>query len=129
VIQRLRLPLPVPQSEISAVHGSFIGRVDFYWDEFGVAGEADGAGKYDLAPTSLLEEKRRQEALEGAGVVVTRWGWDELRRPWELGRRLTAAFERGQARDRSGSHRKWSVAPPKATISDGNMIGDWADAG
>ena len=26
-----------------------IGRLDFYWDEFGVVGEADGRAKYDDA--------------------------------------------------------------------------------
>jgi Transcriptional regulator, AbiEi antitoxin len=126
VLRRLHLPLPVPQPEIFTAPGVFIGRVDFYWDEFGVVGEADGAGKYDLAPTSLLEEKRRQEALEDAGVVVTRWGWDQVRRPRELGRQVTAAFERARARDRSGFHRKWSVGPPKPTISDGNVISERA---
>jgi hypothetical protein len=49
-ISRLRMrehgvPAPEPQVEIW-IDGRFAGRVDFYWDEYGVIGEADGWGKY-----------------------------------------------------------------------------------
>jgi hypothetical protein len=112
VIQRLRIPAPILQPAICSRAGSFIGRVDFYWDEYGVVGEADGFGKYDLSPTSLLDEKRRQELLEDRAVVVTRWWWDVVRRPGELRRRLHKAFERGATRTRSGLPREWSVRSP-----------------
>ncbi len=108
-IQRLGLPTPVLQPEIVGADGVFIGRVDFYWDEFGVVGEADGAGKYARSSTSLLDEKRRQERLENREIVVARWGWDEVRRPSELRRRLENAFNRGQRRSRSGLPREWSI--------------------
>jgi hypothetical protein len=51
--------------------------VDALWREQRLIGEADGVGKYvDVA--SLVAEKRRQEALEGAGWTVVRWGWDDV---------------------------------------------------
>ena len=108
-IRRLGLPTPNLQSRIHDRDSAFIGRVDFYWDEFGVAGEADGAAKYAASPTSLLDEKRRQERLEDRGLVVTRWGWDDVRRPSDLGHRLIRAFERGRLLSRSGSPREWSA--------------------
>lgn len=70
-------PLPRPRCGIP-VRGDD-GQVyfgDFVWDSFGVIGEADGLGKYADA-IDLVREKRRQEALEAAGWVVVRWGWEE----------------------------------------------------
>jgi hypothetical protein len=110
VIGWLGLPRPMLQRSIYTADGTFIGRADFCWEEYGVVGEADGAGKYALSPTSLLEEKHRQEGFEDLGLVVVRWGWDgPTRRPTELRTRLRRAFERGEARDRSGLCREWSV--------------------
>lgn len=51
--------------------------VDMTWDEQRVIGEADGAIKYADAQ-ALVREKRRQEALEGAGWRVVRWGWSDV---------------------------------------------------
>jgi very-short-patch-repair endonuclease len=111
----LRLPSPELQTVIRDAHGALLGRVDFYWDEFGVVGEADGSGKYESSGTSLLDEKRRQERLEHAGLVVIRWGWDDItRHPSELRTRLRSAFDRGRRRDRSGFHREWSVRAPRS---------------
>lgn len=63
--------------------GDLLGVVDFYWPEYGVIGEADGRLKYrrssrgqPLRPTTLLDEKYRQELLEDRHVVV-RWGWSD----------------------------------------------------
>ena len=83
--------------------------MDFYWDEFGVAGEADGRGKYDDRDV-LSAEKDRQEDLENLRLAVTRWRWEHatMRRAG-LRTRILAAFERGRARDRSGLRREWSV--------------------
>jgi hypothetical protein len=111
VIARLRLPRPNLNPTIRGTNGRFLGRCDFYWDEFGVAGEADGRGKYD-AREVLCDEKERQEGLECAGLVVTRWGWiDATTQPRLFRMRLQDAFERGHLRDRSGFPRKWSVHP------------------
>jgi hypothetical protein len=113
VLHRLRLPIPTLQAELGDAAGRFIGRVDFYWDEYGVVGEADGAGKYGLSPTSLIEEKQRQEQLEDLGVIFVRWGWDApTKQPQELRRRLNRAFDRGAAR--SGRDRDWSFTSPAA---------------
>jgi hypothetical protein len=53
--------------------------VDLDWAEFGVVGEADGAGKYDR-PRALYQEKLRQDAIERRGRRVVRWTGPELHR-------------------------------------------------
>jgi hypothetical protein len=89
------------------VAGRFLGRVDFYWDDFGVVGEADGDGKYGDRQ-ALIAEKRRQERLEEAGLVVVRWGWQDLRDPDLLAARVRRALDRGSRR--SGI-RGWFARP------------------
>jgi len=98
-----------PQVLIFDADGRFLGRVDFYWDEFGVVGEADGRSKY-VDRDILVAEKLRQENVEDPGTVVTRWGWADVfqsRQAWR--RRLDRAFARGSARDRAGLPRCWSA--------------------
>jgi hypothetical protein len=107
VIGRLGLPAPELQVRVF-VGGRQAGRLDFYWDRYGVAGEADGRSKYDTRPV-LTAEKDRQEQMEDPGVVFTRWGWLEARQPSLLQRRLVRAFDRGARRDSSGFPRQWSV--------------------
>jgi hypothetical protein len=103
------MPRPRLQPSIYDLDGRFLGRVDFYWDEFGVVGEADGRIKYDKRDV-LTREKLRQEDLENAALVVVRWGWADTRsRPAALRRRLENAFERGRARDVAGIPRAWTV--------------------
>ena len=105
----LRLPPPEPQVLVLDQAGRPIARLDFYWDEFGAAGEADGRSKYDSRDV-LTREKDRHEQVENLGVTFARWGWDlAAHRPHELRGRIEAAFERGRLRDRSGFHRQWSV--------------------
>lgn len=77
------LPLPNCQVPIVDDWGDLLGIVDFYWPEHGVIGEADGRLKYRRTldggaprPTTLLDEKNRQELLEDRAVVV-RWGWSD----------------------------------------------------
>lgn len=113
VILRLALPRPELQALIRSPQGWPLGRGDFYWDEFGVIGEADGRSKYDDRPV-LTAEKDRQERLEDPGVVVTRWGWRHVRQPALLEAKLRSAFERGGLRDESGFPRRWSVQPMPA---------------
>jgi putative AbiEi antitoxin of type IV toxin-antitoxin system len=109
VFRRLGLPTPQLQAVIRDEGGCFLGRCDFYWDEFGVFGEADGRGKYDERPV-LTSEKLRQEGLENAGLVGVRWGWDDARyRQSALEYRIRRGFERGRLRDASGFPRSWSV--------------------
>jgi len=109
VLRWLELPTPDLQTTLCDQNGAFLGRTDFYWDEFGVAGEADGRTKYDDRDV-LTAEKLRQEELADPGVEMVRWGWTDARyRPRHLGERVTRAFERGRRRDRSGFPRQWSV--------------------
>lgn len=112
-VSRLRLAaLGVPsgelQSELISLDGAWLGRVDFYWDEYGVAGEVDGMLKY-TDDGVLRQEKLRQERLETAGVIVVRWGQAQLRNAARLADRLYGAFARGQRRP--ASERGWLVRP------------------
>jgi hypothetical protein len=112
VMMRLRLPMPRPQRWIRNEAGLLVARCDFYWDEPGVFGEADGRAKYESRDI-LTEEKDRQEDLECLGLVAVRWGWTDVRyRQPRLAARIRTAFERGRMRDRSGFPRKWSVVDP-----------------
>ena len=83
--------------------GRFLGRPDFYWDEFGVIGEADGMAKYDGTHDVAADEKRRQGELEDAGLIAVRWVWadlwpfDEVARPAARGVRTRPATRPGAA--------------------------------
>lgn len=79
------LAAPVLQRTVYDVNGSFLGRVDFCWEEFGVIGEFDGATKYDKllkpgqSPTDvIMDEKQREQLLFDATWWVVRWTWREL---------------------------------------------------
>ena len=87
-------PLPRSQVELFTRDGRFIARVDFYWDELGLVGEADGREKY--TDDQLWQEKRRQEALIDCGLVVERWTWSDARRPYVLQAKLERAMTRAR---------------------------------
>jgi hypothetical protein len=71
VIHQYGLPAPTPQMQIYDCDGCFVARCDFGRPEFGVAGEADGMGKYANDPVRVLQaEKDRQARLEALGLVV-----------------------------------------------------------
>jgi hypothetical protein len=109
VLRWLKLPPAELQTTLHDDTGTFLGRTDFYWDEAGVAGEADGRSKYDDRDV-LTAEKLRQEELANCGIEVVRWGWADAKyRPHYLRERITRAFERGHRRDRTGFPRLWSV--------------------
>jgi Transcriptional regulator, AbiEi antitoxin len=99
------LAVPDLQARLVSRTNEFLGRVDFYWDEFGVVGEADGLEKYDESIPSLREEKLRQERLEQAGLIVVRWGWEERNAFDPVASRLRAAFARAKRPDRAA--REW----------------------
>ena len=67
------IPLPEPQAWLEGSSGRWW-RVDFWWPELGLIGEADGMVKY-ADSGALLDEKARQLDLEGPGRSVIRWGW------------------------------------------------------
>ena len=106
------LPAPKPQQDICDLDGRFLGRCDFYWDEFGVFGEVDGEMKYaEDAPAVLSAERTRHGLLEGTGLVGVRWGWPDLFSFDGVVRRLQIAFMRGP---RPGSaERRWGLLQPR----------------
>ncbi len=105
------LPAPEPQARIANEWGGFVGRVDFYWDEFGVVGEADGDVKYGgTEPEPLIKEKRRQGALEDLELPVVRWGSSDLRHFGPVAERLRRTFNRAARLPRD--QRRWVVLPP-----------------
>jgi len=109
ILRSPAVPRPVTQQVICTRSGRFVARTDFYWEEPGVVGEADGGSKYESLAV-LLAEKRRQEQLESLGLIVVRWGWSDVRqRPRDLIRRIEAALERGRHRSRSGFPREWAL--------------------
>jgi hypothetical protein len=85
---------PSPQSQVALCtsYGQFLARVDFYWPELGVVGEADGRSKY--TDDELWNEKLRRERLTDRGLIVERWGWLVARHPALLQARLRQAFRR-----------------------------------
>jgi hypothetical protein len=87
---------PELQVGLLDAHGQFIARVDFFWLEFGLVGEADGMAKYDGA--ELRHEKHRSDALVNAGFQVTRWGWSTAMDPPRLQRQIEQALHRSRAR-------------------------------
>lgn len=106
-VSRLRLsftslPAPDLQPDIFALDGRFLGRPDFYWDEFGVAGEVDGREKYQIDPgLVIMKEKRRQGPMEDTGLIFVLWTRADLEDIALLEQRLRTAFARGARRPRS----------------------------
>ncbi len=75
-----------PRPRLQVAHydrEGFIGASDFYWDEFGLIGEADGDSKYlqpklrngRSAEQVVLDEKIREDRLRAIPRVVSRWRW------------------------------------------------------
>jgi hypothetical protein len=86
--------------------GQFLARVDAYWPEAGVVGEADGRGKYlddetggdlpvrDVA-TLVVASAARESRLRDVGLEVFRWEPREVvRTPDAVARRFHAASRR-----------------------------------
>ena len=87
------LPAPTLQAVIADADGTFA-RVDHYWEDLRVVGEADGALKY-AEPGSLFLEKQREDRMRDLGLAVVRYTWDEaLHRPVIMMGRFLRAFER-----------------------------------
>jgi hypothetical protein len=70
------VPAPVLQHPVVGASGAAY-RVDFYWEGFGVVGEADGLLKYD-DPLAARREKVRELDIEDTGLEVVRWSWDQV---------------------------------------------------
>lgn len=78
----LRWGLPRPRCNVWLRANGTTFCVDLLWDELGIVGEADGRIKYEdpaiVTPTTLWDEKRRQEWLEDLGFLVIRWTADRI---------------------------------------------------
>jgi len=76
--------VPVPDCNVVVSLGGYECRLDTFWEELGIAGEANGKLKYRGATAnqdSLWYEKIRQEWLENTlELMVLRWDDRELRR-------------------------------------------------
>jgi hypothetical protein len=105
------LPVPALQIDICDEHGRFLGRSDFYWEEFGVVGEADGNAKYAAGAPVITAEKTRHTEFEETGLIVVRWGWSDLFAFDAVARRLRTAFQRGAGK--GSALRRWGVALPR----------------
>ncbi len=87
-------PAPQPQVSLYSANGGFLARVDFYWSQLGVVGEADGRAKY--TDNELWNEKLRQDRLTDQGLVLVRWGWSLANNPSRLIEHLERAFGRAR---------------------------------
>lgn len=99
------LGIRAPRLQVWFVVGGMRIKVDFFWDDVAVIGEADGFTKYAPVPgqdplTAIRKEKQREQLALEEGLEVVRWGWREVRSPALLQRRLEAAFLRGAERRR-----------------------------
>ncbi|PTR23448.1 hypothetical protein C8K36_10928 [Rhodococcus sp. OK519] len=100
---REQLPMPDCQPNLYAAGGEHLGRVDFLFEDLGVVGEFDGRGKYGrLVPEGQVPadvvwaEKKREDAIRGAGWQVARWTWDDLEFPHLVVRRIYDAVDRAR---------------------------------
>lgn len=94
--------LPVPSTQVQVSTALGLRYADIGWPELRVLVEFDGRLKYSDAYTSdpveaVVDEKRRQEAIEDAGWIVVRVMWDDLRDPVRLAARVRAAISRARA--------------------------------
>jgi predicted transcriptional regulator of viral defense system len=109
VIAWLKLPPPEPQKWIRDPSGHKLGRLDFYWDELGVGGEADGRAKYTDNDV-LTAEKDRQEAIEDLNMPIARWGWRHITtQRYVLRTKIESAFQRARNRDLASLPRLWTL--------------------
>lgn len=84
-----RLPMPIPQYEISHPSGRLAGRVDFAWPWLGKMMEFDGLSKYlrlrragETIEECVLREKAREDLLRRlTGWQLIRIIWADLDRP------------------------------------------------
>jgi very-short-patch-repair endonuclease len=69
------------QQDLYDDDGVWIARVDFYWEKFRLAGEADGRNKY-RSQQDLQKEQLREERLERASYRWVRWNSRDV---WDFG--------------------------------------------
>lgn len=127
------IPLATPQVEVRDLDGRFVARVDALWEETGVVGEADGAGKYlgdfdedgDRSPNAVARRVMaagvREGRLRDLGLGVVRWDPDEIvRRPLEVAQRVRVAESRQDLR-RVGALIRRDGEPTPTLYTPGRM--------
>lgn len=79
------LPKPVLQFPVRRSDGVLVGTSDFYWEEAHHLGEFDGKVKYgrllrpgEQAGDAVFREKRREDAMRGEQLGMTRWTWVDV---------------------------------------------------
>ena len=94
------LPMPKLQVIIYDSRGRIIARVDLYWEDDRLCGEADGDLKYDgpNGRQALRDEKARADAILDTDRRLVRWGWKDLDPIEQLVERVSAARKRSGAR-------------------------------
>lgn len=75
LMRRSGLPVPLLQHWVTGASGKRY-RVDFFWPEFRLIGEADGAIKYRRV-ADVMAEKDRHADLADAGHGFVRWTWHD----------------------------------------------------
>lgn len=80
--------LPTQQHELAIDGRRF--RVDFFWPDTEVVGEADGRLKYAV-PGDLWREKRREDAIRRHVCAFIRWTWADAWHPARLAAILSSA--------------------------------------
>lgn len=94
-IHRAGLPAPVLQHELHTASGVFLGQVDFWWEEFGSAGECSAGGRVRARPAAGAGPRRRPVRRKAARGRHPRrrsrhgpWTWGELRDFGPVARRI-----------------------------------------
>lgn len=97
-VRLVRAGLPEPALQVSfSDHRGLIGRVDMFFPDLGVIGEADGRLKY-LTGDDLIAEKVREDRLRALHPVV-RWDWEAI---WSDPKEIAAQIRRASQRRRAG---------------------------
>lgn len=99
VMHQQGIPAPQTQVRLSDEDGP-VGRVDFYWPEFALVGEADGLAQVRGRRADDDRDRAREARLFDLGFEVVRWTWEDAENPARLAQRLRAAFARGLERRR-----------------------------
>ncbi len=104
-VSMARAGIPTPELQVQVLNeGGWVATSDFGWPEFGVVGEADGAGKFAPAlaegqsPEQAVQATlARDELIRQAGWWPSHWGWQTARDAHRLGEQLRSALQAGGA--------------------------------
>ena len=96
VIEELGFAAPILQHELWLPELGRRAHLDFHWPSVGVAGEADGHGKYrgsrgEASIDAIIDEKDREDAIRAQVRGFARWDWADMWRREPLRARLVRA--------------------------------------